>query len=92
MTKNIDAPTRRRILTVLDIALQRALVNYEKQMKREVKDDSFKNYHVDGKAALAHIQLLLKLWDGLLAVTAEHNTPFPPDILAALIERAREEN
>jgi 3-dehydroquinate dehydratase len=62
-TPEIGAQARAQIAETLPQALDKAIASYHEFMNEPngQKSNDFKNHHVACKAALAHIELLLKL-------------------------------
>ena len=94
MTQKIESETRRQIASFLPDAIIRALTSYHEFSKSNSEEDECKRFaanHSAAKAAIAHIELLLKLarWADLPDPYAEdHNRQIA---LSAMIQEAREE-
>lgn len=76
MTETIEAATRKQVAEFLPRAIEKALASYydylndpetdivpedSKPAKKTTKTQVFKDYHLAGKVAVSHIDLLLKL-------------------------------
>lgn len=90
----IENETRRQIASFLPDAIVRALTSYHEFSKSNAEEDECKRFaanHSAAKAAIAHIELLLKLarWADLPDPQAEdHNRQIA---LSAMLQEAKEE-
>lgn len=90
---SIENASRAQIAVFLPDAIAKAITSYQvyMQSKDSTKIGDFKEMHSTGKAAIAHIELLLKLarWADLPEAGAlEHNQKM---VLAAMMEEAESE-
>lgn len=94
MSNKIEEQTRKQIAQFLPDAILRALMSYIQFSQDKPKEDDSKEFaaqHKAAKAAIAHVELLLKLakWADLPDPHAEnHNQQI---VLAAMIQEAEEE-
>ncbi len=93
MSATIEAESKEQISRFLPDALATALTSYQAFMEQAVPKEAheFIKHHNAGKAAIAHIELLLKFarWADLPDATAlDHNNQI---ILAAMLQEAGDE-
>ncbi len=92
--KNIEDDTRQQISRFLPDAIARALTAYHEFTKSDAEEKDCKKFaanHAACKAAVAHIELLIKLakWAELPDAKAEdHNNQI---VLAAMMQEAQDE-
>ena len=92
--KTIEEETRRQIARFLPDAIARALTSYfafSQENPEEKESKKFAAHHTAAKAAIAHVELLIKLakWADLPDATAEdHNRQI---VLAAMVQEAENE-
>lgn len=97
MTEHVNDAMRREIIKLLPDLLKKALESYSSFMTKQLSDEkttddskNFKSHHDACKAALAHIQLLIKLANW--AEPGHANTDHPDhSVLATMVSKAESE-
>ena len=86
MSEYIMEESREKLVRFLPDALRTAISSYENCKQ----GDDFKAYHTGKKAALAHIELLVKLMKYLALPDSKTGSINDQVILAAMMEEAQE--
>ncbi len=93
MTKTImEGQSRAEIAKALPCAIKTALESYKRFSEQEELGDAkeFKAHHDACKVAIAHIELLLKLADGVGAEKSQEDSEYDQGVMSRMIESARE--
>jgi len=93
MTQKIEAHTRMEIVKFLPHALGKALDSYKlfRNKKHHEEPKEFKAHHEACKAAIAHVQLLIKLAEWAHLPDKSESMEIDQTELAGMIEKARAE-
>lgn len=80
-----------RAAVFLGEALDRTVKSYEDYTQKVIEDKNFKTHHDACKAALSHIEMLLKLTKMSETPPADHDSALKKERLRVLMENARAE-
>lgn len=90
MVDELDEETRQEVAAFLPVVIRKTLQSYEEfiELSKSENSKDFSNYHSACKAAISHLEMLIKLAQ-LIGVVEKNDDPSFKDMLRLAEERVR---